>query len=283
MYVREEGSGPDVLFLLHGLGDHSYAFRHAIGPLARAGWRVIAPDLPGFGRSPKPRAVLTLDGQAAVLERILEERAIPRAVFLGHSLGASLAIRMRASRAARVRALVLCGGGFYRFRRPLSHRLLQIPGLGEAIGLFRGPRLIRWMAEEGAERPLGRLPDSWVSEHWEPIRSWDGWRSLVGTIRSCSSARAMAESERDLLSMPPCPLLYIWGERDGWVPLPLAGPFLEAQVARMTAAGQAARIAIVPGAGHAPHEERPGEFVREVVSFLAPLRTVSHAGGSAAR
>jgi pimeloyl-ACP methyl ester carboxylesterase len=55
-HVVEEGKGVPVL-LLHGFPDSSHLWRHQIPALAKAGFRVIAPDLRGFGRSDKPQAV----------------------------------------------------------------------------------------------------------------------------------------------------------------------------------------------------------------------------------
>src|SRR5262252_8525076 len=54
--VVDTGSGPAVL-LLHGFPDSRFLWRNQIGPLVQAGFRVIAPDLRGFGDAPKPTAV----------------------------------------------------------------------------------------------------------------------------------------------------------------------------------------------------------------------------------
>src|SRR4029453_19392979 len=54
--VFERGSGPAVL-LLHGFPDSRFLWRHQIIPLLDAGFRVVAPDLRGFGDAPRPAAV----------------------------------------------------------------------------------------------------------------------------------------------------------------------------------------------------------------------------------
>src|SRR5215213_11989327 len=54
--VIDQGTGPAVL-LLHGFPDSRFLWRNQIGPLLAAGYRVIAPDLRGFGDAPKPTAV----------------------------------------------------------------------------------------------------------------------------------------------------------------------------------------------------------------------------------
>ena len=56
-HYATQGSGPLVL-LLHGFPEHWYSWRHQIGPLAEAGFRVVAPDLRGYNLSQKPQSWL---------------------------------------------------------------------------------------------------------------------------------------------------------------------------------------------------------------------------------
>ena len=82
LHVHDQGSGPPVL-LLHGFPDSSSLWRHQVPALVAAGYRVIAPDLRGFGESDKPAAVdayviPTLLGDAVGLLDALAHRARPR-------------------------------------------------------------------------------------------------------------------------------------------------------------------------------------------------------------
>ncbi|MGB3867351.1 MAG: alpha/beta fold hydrolase, partial [Xanthobacteraceae bacterium] len=56
MFVREQGDGPLVI-LCHGWPELSYSWRHQIGALAAAGYRVAAPDMRGFGKTSAPEAI----------------------------------------------------------------------------------------------------------------------------------------------------------------------------------------------------------------------------------
>jgi pimeloyl-ACP methyl ester carboxylesterase len=92
LHVAEEGAGPLVL-LLHGWPESWYSWRHQFGPLAAAGYRVVAPDQRGFARSTQPEDVssytmLHLVGDVVALIRALGE---DQAILVGHDWGAPVA------------------------------------------------------------------------------------------------------------------------------------------------------------------------------------------------
>ena len=60
LHVVDEGSGPPVI-LAHGFPETSYSWRHQVPALADAGYRVVAPDGRGYGRSSRPEAVEDYD------------------------------------------------------------------------------------------------------------------------------------------------------------------------------------------------------------------------------
>src|SRR3712207_6043758 len=120
------------IVLVHGLGDEADTWRHIFPALAR--WRrVIALDLPGFGRSEKPRRAYTLAFFARTIAELLDALGIRRAGLVGHSMGAAVAQRLALAQPACVEQLVLIGGGLpTQARRPPAQLWLFLaPGLGE--------------------------------------------------------------------------------------------------------------------------------------------------------
>lgn len=110
MNVVEAGSGPDVV-LLHGFLDFSYSWRHQIRDLAAAGYRVLAPDLRGYGETARPEgveqySVLHLVGDVVGL---LDAFRIERATVVGHDWGATLAWHVALMRPDRVRGVAGMG------------------------------------------------------------------------------------------------------------------------------------------------------------------------------
>jgi pimeloyl-ACP methyl ester carboxylesterase len=141
--VVDAGSGPGVL-LLHGFPDSSYVWRNQVTALADAGFRVVAPDLRGFGESDKPDGVDAY-GMGVLLNDvrgILRALGLPRVHVVGHDWGAALAWMYATTKPDRVDRLVALSVGHPGNFAPRSMRqwqlswyilLFQFPGLAEAL------------------------------------------------------------------------------------------------------------------------------------------------------
>jgi pimeloyl-ACP methyl ester carboxylesterase len=102
------GALPPIL-LVHGLGDEADSWRHFI-PLLAPRARVIAPDLPGFGRS-ESRARVGVSACVRAILGLLDASSIGRAVFVGSSLGAVISEIVAFRAPERCAALALVDGG----------------------------------------------------------------------------------------------------------------------------------------------------------------------------
>jgi pimeloyl-ACP methyl ester carboxylesterase len=89
LYSVERGEGPLVL-LCHGFPEFWYSWRHQIGPLADGGFRVVALDLPGYGRSDKPDVSYDVRWLTECLSGAIEGLGHERAVLAGHDWGGLL-------------------------------------------------------------------------------------------------------------------------------------------------------------------------------------------------
>jgi pimeloyl-ACP methyl ester carboxylesterase len=92
LHVVEKGQGNPVV-LLHGFPELAYSWRHQIDALADAGYRAIAPDMRGYGRSDAPEEVDAYDviELCGDVRRLLDERGLERAAIVGHDWGANVA------------------------------------------------------------------------------------------------------------------------------------------------------------------------------------------------
>ena len=81
------------MVLLHGFPEFWYGWRRQIGPLAAAGFRVVAPDMRGYNLSSKPGGVAAYDigGLAADITGLIHERGAQSALLAGHDWGGSVA------------------------------------------------------------------------------------------------------------------------------------------------------------------------------------------------
>ncbi|MFC7557235.1 alpha/beta fold hydrolase [Pseudoroseomonas wenyumeiae] len=105
--VHEAGSGPAVV-LLHGFPGLAFTWRHQIPALAAAGYRVIVPDLRGYGRSDAPKAIEDYDiaHLTGDLVGLLDTLGIEKAIFMGHDWGGLLAWQMALLHAGRVAGVI---------------------------------------------------------------------------------------------------------------------------------------------------------------------------------
>lgn len=110
--VIDHGDGPVVL-LLHGFPDSRYLWRYQAPALADAGFRVLAPDLRGFGDAPKPEAVEAYELTAVLddVTSLIAELSIETVSLVGHDWGADVAWLLAATQPALVERLVALSVG----------------------------------------------------------------------------------------------------------------------------------------------------------------------------
>ncbi|MER7556804.1 alpha/beta fold hydrolase [Nocardioides sp. NPDC126508] len=135
IFVTEAGSGPSVV-LLHGGGAGATGvsnYARNIDALAR-GFRVIVPDMPGYGRSTKEIDHEDPFGDlAAAVRGLLDEMDVDRAHLVGNSYGGAAALRLAMDRPDRVDRLILMGPGGIGTTRGLPTK-----GLNALLGYYRG-------------------------------------------------------------------------------------------------------------------------------------------------
>src|SRR5258708_33811565 len=150
------GRGSRVLFI-HGLGSSGYIeWRFNLESVAQR-HRVFAPDLPGIGRTEKPRARYGVPYFTRFIERYMDARGLRSAAVVGASLGGRIALELALESPDRVRKLVLVNSlGFGRPNAHVSYGLVSIPRLGEAVmGMGRAP--LPWAPSHLIRRVAGRL------------------------------------------------------------------------------------------------------------------------------
>jgi haloalkane dehalogenase len=117
----DEGDGAPVV-MWHGEPTWSYLWRKLIPPVVEAGFRVIAPDLPGFGRSDKPMDVdwYSYDRHVAAGAALLEELDVRDATFVVHDWGGPIGLRLAVEHPERVSRLVIMDTGLFTGRQRMS-------------------------------------------------------------------------------------------------------------------------------------------------------------------
>jgi pimeloyl-ACP methyl ester carboxylesterase len=254
------GSTADPVVLIHGNGDEADSWRHVIPSLANH-HRVIAPDLPGFGRS-RALGHGDLHDLAAGVLRILESEGLKSVHLVGSSMGAVVACLVAPR--LQVSSLTLCGGSASSLglsEPSAGVKALLEPGVGE--GYYTG------------------LRDAGIDAAYETLKPY--YAKLEGLSESDRSflrdrvwARVWSDSQRaaffaglrslfdpnlglNTSSLEHLRTLLLWGEHDQVMPLEAAH--------KLHTALPNSRLEVIPEAGHLPHQERPEAFVSTLEAF----------------
>lgn len=284
LHVREEGAGPLVV-LCHGFPELAYSWRHQIPALTQAGYRVLAPDMRGYGGSSSPREVEAYDiatlcaDMTGLLDAVGEERAI----FVGHDWGANVVWELAVLAPERVRAVAGLSVPFVPrapaapipiMRRHLGEDFyivwFQEPGVADEA-LARDVRrtlttsrqwTAQWAEEDGAEpkRPewLGEEELAVYVQAFERTGFTGGLNWYRNIDRNWELTEAVAERRVEQ------PAMFLTGELDP------VRRFMPAEAMRGWVTDLRAEI-VVPGAGHWVQQQAPAavnaallEFLREV-------------------
>ncbi len=267
------GAGRPPLLFIHGLGSSGYLeWRFNLPHFARS-HRVWAPDLPGFGRTDKPRTVrYGVPYFARTIGRYMDAVGLSRAVVIGASLGGRVALELALEHGRRVERLVLVNSlGLGRPQVQFFYPLMMLPRVGEAamsvartaVGLVPAGLIRRWAARYGGSGDLRRtFDDAYLTDLKEMFGSEGFAEAYLATVRSMARPQALLGSDLTCrLAEIKVPVQIVWGADDPLFPL--------AHAHRAHAALPGSRLSVIEGAGHAPQSDRPDEFNRVVSRFLS--------------
>ena len=255
--VAESGS-PDALpvVLLHGWAATIYTFRHALELLPAHGFRVIAPDLRGFGLSDKPITphAYALDAYLDDLAALLDALELNNVVLGGQSMGGGVSLHYALRNPRRVSRLVLINPtglapvGFVAGMRLVPQQFVS------ALGPALAPRfliriILKWIAYGDASLVTERT----IDEYWSPTQQ----PGFVRAGRAALTEFSWQPVPAPVLQGMTVPAVVILGLQDRLIRN-------AAPAARAIPAGE---IHTVTG-GHCVHEEHPDEVYPLIAGFL---------------
>lgn len=250
----------DAVVLIHGLGATKGSFLPTVAALAGR-FRLIALDLPGFGDSVKPlRAAYHAPFFARSVVDLLDALELERAHVIGNSMGGRVALELGLRHPERVRRLVMLSPALaWRRERPWAPlvRLLR-----PELGLLQITP--RWAVEAVVHRIIPVAESNWVQAGVDEfLRAYPTPR---GRMAFYAAARQIYLEEAHgakgfwtrLSRLEPASL-FVWGKRDGLVPIGFA-----AHVKRALPAARHLEL----DCGHVPQLERPAETHAAIADFL---------------
>lgn len=273
IFVIEAGpADAPAVVLVHGIGDNAALdWSGLLAHLASVApqHRVLAFDLPGFGRSTRANMPYSPDRYARIVSYLVEHRLGARPVSLiGHSMGGAVCIQHAARHAADLERLILVDVAGILHRHAYGEYLVQlgiqgIPGLDGVTG-----GLVETIAHS-LLRPLARLePNPYLLFELAKVRQ----KVLKGDPVKIAALMMMLTNFGPAIGAIRTPPLVIWGDRDNIAPL-RTGKLLAARI-------PGAALEILEGCGHVPMKDAPERFTRLVDDRLdEPPRSVSSSDG----
>jgi pimeloyl-ACP methyl ester carboxylesterase len=254
------GEGRPVV-LIHGFPDTGRLWRHQVPALAQAGFKVIVPDLRGYGRSDKPGAVDAYAMRAVVADvvAVLEDAGTTRAHVVGHDWGAAVAWALAGLAHDRVDHLVVLSVGHpaaFRARGLEQHEkswymlLFQFPGVAE-----------EWLSADGWAnfRAWSRHPDAdaVIAE----VQDNGSLTPALNYYRANVPPEAWLSAGRRALPPIAAPTMGVWSSGD----VALTERQMTDSAQHVTGPWRYERL---DGPGHWMQLEAPGEVNRLLLDFL---------------
>lgn len=236
-----------TIILLHGWGKQksTETYYHQTSEIFRKkGFTVYAPDMPGFGKSPKPAHPFTLADYADFVRSFIAKHHIQKPILIGHSFGGRVALKYVSRDDTGVQAVVLAGTPGYS---PVSKikwiASLIISKIGAIVFSLPG---------------LSRIADKVRERYYFLIGARDFYRA-EGAMRQ-TFKNIVGEPLDDLMKAVRVPTLLLWGQEDIIVPVRIAK--------RMEQTIPQAKLIVFPHGQHSLITDEPACFVDAVVSYL---------------
>jgi pimeloyl-ACP methyl ester carboxylesterase len=259
VHFQEAGeSDAPVMVLIHGFASSNLVWSKVLLELADAGFRVIAPDLLGYGYSDKPKELdYTITRQAQMITGLMQQLGIEKAIVVGSSYGGAVAATIALDRPELVEKLILVGA--VTNNRPTRYMLMRLfgsPIIGDILSplLVGSRRLLRRRMKRVYDRHAWEMDERRVDARHIPLRTRGAHRAIIRTVRRWDAERVSRDAH--LLTTP---TLIVWGENDREVSVE-DGRRIHRQI-------PGSRLVIFRECGHLPHEEYPQEFTKLVAEF----------------
>jgi haloalkane dehalogenase len=250
---REQGDGP-VALLLHGYPNSSYLWREVLPAVADAGWRAVAPDLPGYGDSELEGRAGTWEEHVDALDEFVREHDLAPVALIVHDWGGLIGLRWACDHPEQVRALVLMSTGFFADGRWHGMaRAMRAGQLDDAMEQMTrdGFAGLMQQAEPNATREA-------IDEYFKSFATPERRRAGLALYKSGDFEKLAPYQDR--LGALGVPTLILWGAQDDYAPV--------AGAHRFAREIPGAELIVLDDAGHFLMEDEPERVSSDIARFL---------------
>ena len=259
LHYVDTGEGPVVLFL-HGEPTWSYLWRKVIPPVRDAGFRCIAPDLPGFGRSDKPTDVdwYTYDRHVETMAGLLEQLDLRDVTLVVHDWGGIIGLRVAVEHPERIARIVITDTGLFTGHQHMSDAWIAFRDF-----VARTEDLpIGFLVKGATARDMPHDVFTAYEAPFPTTESKAGARAFPMLIATSPDAPGAEAGRRTLEALPglDVPKLALWGDKD---------PVLTPETGRRFAAAIGApEPELIENASHFLQEDAGEEIGRRIAEWL---------------
>jgi 2-hydroxy-6-oxonona-2,4-dienedioate hydrolase len=240
--------GAENLVLLHGLGASSERWLRVAPALSRY-FRVVVPDIIGFGYSDKPDVEYTMDFFVKFLDKFLHNVGVNRPHMIASSFGGHIAAEYAIRRGRDLRKLVLAApAGMMKTSTPVLDGYIMAalyPTYENALKAF----------QDMAQDPSTVTEDT-ILDFVNRMRLPNAKYAFMSTLLGIKYAPALRGRLSEIIN----PTLIVWGDSDSMIPLQYSKEFREIP---------GSELVVLRDSGHTPYVEKPMTFNRIVIKFLA--------------
>lgn len=260
----DTGSGDKTILLAHGLASNAGFWRYVIPELSK-NYRVIALDLPGYGKSQKGAYPYSMTFYADQIKRLADKLKLDKFILVGHSMGGQIGTTFALKYPDRLEKLVLASpAGVEEFEKRESDWLRSV--ISKAG--------IKKTTEEDIRRNLAMnfylWSDKWewmVEERVRIIKAKDFDEFAYTVVRSVNAM--LDEPTFDKIKNISVPTLIIYGKYDRLIPNPYLNPGLTSNLFQWGAKQiPNCKIYEIDNSGHMLQIEKPEEFSKAVLDFI---------------
>lgn len=241
----EEGNSKKTVILVHGLGGSAERWLKVI-PLLGSKYKVIAPDIIGFGYSDKPSTDYTIEFFAKFLSNFIDSLGLNKAILVGTSLGGQIAAECAASDDGIEKLVLVAPSGAMKHSTPTLDAYMM-------AALYPNHASAKMAFEMMSHS--GTVDEFTVSDFVKRMSTPNAKLAFISSVLSVKHSQ-IHEGLRKIK----IPTLLLWGKEDKMIPIQYAQEFLGSI--------RNCKFLELKEIGHVPHVEHPEMFTESVLEFL---------------
>lgn len=262
VHVEAGSRDGEIVLLMHGEPTWSFLYRHMIPIIAGAGFRPIAPDLPGFGRSDKPadRSAFSYQQLVDWMTGWLIANDFSNITLVCQDWGSLIGLRMAAENPERFARIVVANGGLPTGDFPMPPEFMQWQAFSQQVSQFQVGRLV----SRGCMNPLSKDVIAAYDAPFPDESYKEGARTLPSLVPTTPDDPATKPNRKAFMALRRWEKPFLTAFSDGDPITRGADALFQKHVPG--AAGQPHTTIV--GAGHFLQEEKGPELARVVIDFI---------------